>query len=227
MGTLWVEQKHGRTRALEELESERPALALAEPSSPGVSSGQPLAMSISPIYYRTKAAYIFWMLRDIAGDVALSAAFRAYDPAADASKGYLHDQGPGTFEDLLERASANRNLSWFFADWVNADKGLPDLRIDSVFPSAAQAGNWLVAVNINNSGYAAAEVPITVRSDTNTVTQRAIIPAHSKAVRRILILGKPTEVQVNDGSVPETEASVHITKLENQPSPGMPAQPLR
>jgi hypothetical protein len=213
MGTLWVEQKHGRTRALEGLESERPALALAEPSSPGISSGQPLALAISPIYYRTKATYIFWMLRDLAGDAALSAAFRAYDPAADASKGYLHDQGPGTFEDLLERASANRDLSWFFADWVDADKGLPDLHIDSVFPNAAQAGNWLVAVNVSNSGYAAAEVPITVRSDTNTVTQRVVIPSHGKAVQRILILGKPTEVQVNDGTVPETEASVHVTKL--------------
>ena len=215
LGTLWVEQKHGRTRALEELEAERPALALAEPSSPGVNSGQPLAQAISPIYYRTKATYVFWMLRDLAGDAALSAAFRAYDPAADASKGYLRDSGPGTFEKLLRQASGSRNLSWFFADWVDADKGLPDLRIDSVFPSAAQAGNWLVAVNISNSGYAAAEVPVTVRSDTNTVTRRVAIPGHGKAVQRILILGKPTEVQVNDGIVPETEASVHVTKLDN------------
>jgi hypothetical protein len=217
MGTLWVEQKHGRTRALEGLEAERPALALAEPSSPGVSSGQPLAMAISPIYYRTKATFAFWMLRDLAGDAALSAALRAYDPAADASKGYLLDQGPGTFEGLLEQASVNRNLSWFFADWVDEDKGLPDLRIDSAFPNAAQAGNWLVAVNITNAGYAAAEVPITVRSDTNTVSQRLVIPGHGKAVQRILILGKPTEVQVNDGTVPETEASIHITKIENAP----------
>jgi hypothetical protein len=217
MGTLWVEQKHGRTRALEGLEAERPALALAEPSSPGVSSGQPLAMAISPIYYRTKATYAFWMLRDLAGDAALSAALRAYDPAADASKGYLLDQGPGTFEKILEQASVGRNLSWFFADWVDEDKGLPDLRIDSVFPNSAQAGNWLVAVNVTNSGYAAAEVPITVRSDTNTVSQRVVIPGHGKAVQRILILGKPTEVQMNDGTVPETEASIHITKIDNAP----------
>ena len=30
---------------------------------------------------------------------------------------------------------------------------------------------------------------------------------------RILIQGKPTEVQVNDGTVPETQASEHVTKL--------------
>lgn len=214
MGTLWVEHQRGRTRALEELEANRPALALEEPASPGISAGQPLALATKPIYYRTKASYVFWMLRDLAGDAALSAALRAYDPTADASKGYLHDQGSGTFEKLLEQASIRRNLSWFFADWVDADKGLPDLTIDSVFPAPAEAGNWLVAVNISNAGYAAAEVPVTVRSDTNSVTQRVVVPGHGKAIQRILILGKPTQVQVNDGTVPETQASVHIKKLE-------------
>ena len=217
MGTLWVERQRGRTRALEELEANRPALALTEPASPGISAGQPLALATNPIYYRTKATYVFWMLRDLAGDAPLSAALRAYDPAADASKGYLHDQGPGTFEKLLEQASIRRDLSWFFNDWVDADNGLPDLSIDTVFPAPAGTGNWLVAVNISNAGYPAAEVPVTVRSDNNTVTQRVVVPGHGKTVQRILILGKPTEVQVNDGTVPETQASIHIKKLEAIP----------
>jgi hypothetical protein len=214
MGTLWVERQRGRTRALEELEANRPALALAEPSSPGISPGQPLALATTPIYYRTKATYVFWMLRDLAGDASLSAALRAYDPSADVSKGYLRDNGPGTFEKILEQASIRRDLKWFFADWVDADKGLPDLSIVSVYPAPAEAGNWLVAVNISNAGYAAAEVPITVQSANNSVTQRIVVPSHGRIVQRILILGKPTEVQVNDGTVPETEASVHVTKLE-------------
>jgi hypothetical protein len=226
MGTLWVEKQRGRTRALEGLESTRPALALAEPSSPGISPGQPLAFAISPIYYRTKATYAFWMLRDVAGDATLSAALRAYDPSVDNSLGYLRDKGPGTFERILEQASVRRDLAWFFSDWVDADKGLPDLTIDTVFPSAAQAGNWLVAVNISNAGYASAEVPVTVRSDTNTVTQRVVVPGRSKAVQRILILGKPIEVQVNDGTVPETQASVHITRLDGTAdnAPTLPTQ---
>jgi hypothetical protein len=33
-------------------------------------------------------------------------------------------------------------------------------------------------------------------------------------VQRILIQGKPTEVQVNDGAIPETQASVHVTRLD-------------
>jgi hypothetical protein len=226
MGTMWVEKQRGRTQALESLEASRTALALAEPSSPGQSSGQPLALAISPVYYRTKAAYVLWMLRDVASDPSLSAALRAYNPAADAP---TQDAGrdAGSFQKLLEQASTRRDLSWFFSDWVNADKGLPDLAIDSVFPNAAQSGNWLVAVNLSNAGYVAAEVPVTVRSDTNSVTQRILVPARGKAVQRLLIQGKPTEVQLNDGTVPETQASVHITRLDgsadNPPAP--PALP--
>ena len=46
--------------------------------------------------------------------------------------------------------------------------------------------------------------------------------ARGKAIQRLLIQGKPTEVQVNDGAVPETQASVHITKLDDpaQAQPG-------
>ena len=209
MGTLWVENQRGREQALGALEAARPALALAEPESPGESAGQPLAAAISPVYYRTKAAYVFWMLRDLVGDPALSAALK----------------GTG-FEKLLESTNGHRDLAWFFADWIDADKGLPDLKIDSVFPTAAEAGNWLVAVNVSNSGYVSCEVPVTVRTaDSNAVTQRLIVPARGSAVQRILILGKPIEVQVNDGTVPETQATVHITKIADASSGNPPAEP--
>jgi hypothetical protein len=263
MGTLWVEKQRGRDVALGSLEASRAALALAEPESPGQSPGQPLAAAISPVYYRTKAAYVLWMLRDLAGDSTVSAALRAYHPAQKvsgdrpAAKEPTSVKGTGfspyidpsestralapegcisgsssaappasppctarsPFERLLEQAGARRDLSWFFADWVDADKGLPDLAIEGVFPGATSAGNWLVAVNVANSGYAAAEVPVTVRSALASVTQRLLVPARGKVVQRILIQGRPTEVQVNDGTVPETQASVHVTKL-NEPADG-------
>ena len=220
MGTLWVEKRHGRNQALGALEASRSALALAEPESPGQSSGQPLAAAISPVYYRTKAAYVLWMLRDLAGDDALGAALQAHIQAADTAQ--MGEQR--RFERLIEHAIWERiekhdatapSLAWFFADWVDADKGLPDLNIEGVFPTTTSAGNWLVAVNVANSGYASAEVPITVRTDSTSVTERLLVPARGKAVQRILIQGKPTEVQVNDGTVPETQASVHLTKLIN------------
>ena len=222
MGTLWVEKQRGRAQALSSLEAVRPALALAEPESPGQSTGQPLAAAISPVYYRTKATYVLWMLRDVAGDASLSAALRAYDPAQDMGK----DTGHSQFEKLLEQAGARHDLSWFFADWVDADKGLPDLSIKNIFPNAVQSGNWLVAVNVANSGYAAAEVPVTVRSAANTVTQRVLVPARGEATQRVLIQGKPTEVQVNDGTVPETQASVHMTELDQPAGSSHPQSQL-
>ncbi|HEY1986903.1 MAG TPA: hypothetical protein VGG85_15920 [Terracidiphilus sp.] len=225
MGTLWTEKQQGREKALGALEAGRPALALAEPDSPGESSGQPLAQAISPVFYRTKATYVLWMLRDIAGDPTLSAALRAYDPAQDRSRGTVKDPVPSSFEVLVEQAGSRRDLSWFFSDWVDADKGLPDLTIESVFPTAQQSGDWLVAVNVANSGYAAAEVPITVRSAATSVTQRIRIPGRGKVVQRMLIQGKPTEVQLNDGTVPESQASVHVTSLENAPGPPSPSVP--
>jgi hypothetical protein len=220
MGTLWEEKQHGRDAALRILEADRAALALAEPDSPGQSAGQPLAAAVSPAYYRTKAAYVLWMLRDLAGDPALSAALRAYylAPAPDA----VRDSGKpalcGVLEKLLEQSGNTPDLSWFFADWVDADKGLPDLSIEGVFPNSASAGNWLVAVSLANAGYATAEVPLTIRSGSGSearfVTQRVRVPARGKVTARILIQGKPAEVQANDGTVPEIQASVHITKLD-------------
>jgi hypothetical protein len=71
------------------------------------------------------------------------------------------------------------------------------------------------------------EAPVTVRSDTSSVTQRVLVPARGKAVQRILVLGKPTEVQVNDGTIPETQASVHITSIAdavNVPASAAPQQ---
>jgi hypothetical protein len=215
MGTLWTERQQGRDQALRALELGRPALALAEPESPGQSQGQPLDQAISPVYYRTKADYILWMLRDAAGDDALSAALRAYDPVADAP---IQTPGgvsaPSQFEKLLEQSGPRSDLSAFFKEWIETDKGLPDLAIDGAFPSQASAGNWLVAVNLSNNGYVSAEVPVTVRNESASVTQRVLVPARSKVVARILIQGKPAEVQANDGTVPETQASVHVLKLD-------------
>ncbi len=260
METLWTEKQNGREKALETLESSRQALALAEPGSPGQSAGQPLASAISPIYYRTKAAYVLWMLRDIVGDSALSAALRAYVPGATVNRPAITaspgpaiaevagpPSGPASgpaavpasplaraaaelrqdeasrsadatarppFEKLLEQSGAGPDLAWFFSDWVDADHGLPDLGIASVFPSSASADSWLVTVNLSNNGYAAAEVPVTVRSAATSITQRVLIPARGKISRRILIQGKPTQVQLNDGTVPETQASVHVMDLD-------------
>ena len=226
MGTLWVERRQGRDAALRMLEADRAALALAEPASPGESAGQPLAEAILPIYYRTKAAYILWMLRDLAGDPALSAALQGFKPTGDnpasaAGKDSGKSAPRSSFERLLEESEDHPDLAWFFANWVDADKGLPDLSIEAVFPASASAGNYLVAINIANKGYVQADVPVTVRSDSTSVTHRVRIPAQGAVTERILVQGSPTEVQVNDGTVPETQASVHMSKIDEPASPDL------
>jgi hypothetical protein len=201
VGTLWIEQTKGREAALEYLEASRGALALGEPASPGESPGQPLIEAADAVYYRNKSTYVLWMLRDLVGDKALSAALHAYDPKQDTTPEY--------FEHLLEQSSG-KDLKWFFDDWVYFDKGLPDLSIVAVNPSASsQAGQFLVAIDLANDGYAAAEVPVTVRSRTASQIVRVQIPGRSKVTHRMLVQGLPTEVIVNDGVVPELQASVH------------------
>jgi len=203
LGSVWTERQQGRDKALQMLEAGRPALALVEPASPGQGVGEPLSAASQPVYYRTKAAYVLWMLRGITSDDAMAAALRGLDSVG--------------LEAGLEKA-ANTDLKWFFADWVDADHGLPDLSVEDVFSSPEQSGNWLVAPHLSNAGYAAAEVPVAVRTVTGTsITQRVRIPARGTVVPRILIQGKPVEVQVNDGTVPETGASVHVTKMDTAP----------
>jgi hypothetical protein len=197
----WIAQAQSRDAVIEANEPLREALALAEPASPGDGPGQPLITASDPIYYRTKAAFVLGMLRDIAGEATLSAALHAYVGADDTQPGY--------FEGLIEKASG-KDLKWFFDDWVYRDQGLPDLSIVNVFPTRASVpGQFLVTIEVANDGYAEAEVPITVISQDTSITDRVRVPARGRATHRIVIQGRPNEVQVNDGSVPEVQEAIH------------------
>lgn len=209
LGTLWLEQEKGRQAALTALDNQRGALALAEPADPDPGQGESLIDARDPIYYRTKAAYVFWMLRGLAGDSVLARAFELYNPAAD-------QDGHG-FERTLAQAGAGK-LGWFFDDWVNRDRGLPDLSITGVFPRTSSIpGSYLVAVTVANHGSAAAEVPVSVRSAATRTSARLLVPANGSVTHRFLLNGRPIEASVNDGTVPEVQATVHRWHIENQP----------
>ena len=83
MGSLWLEQNRGRDVAIQQLDNTRGALSLAEPGMLPPPGSQALLIARDPVYYRTKATYVFWMLRDLAGDDALARALRAYQPGSD------------------------------------------------------------------------------------------------------------------------------------------------
>lgn len=210
MGLLWLEHTNGRDAALRSMAERRDALALAEPADPQKDPGQSLIEAHDDIYYRTKAAYVWWMLRDMVGDKVLRAALHQYQPEADTEPQY--------FEHLLEQAggpeqTSSKNLQWFFHNWVYDDRGLPDLSITSVVPRLADKNQYLVAVEVANNGGAAAEVPVTVLAGVNSATQRVLVNAHARASVRVLIPAAPGEVRVNDGSVPESRASIHRREI--------------
>jgi len=214
MSLQWMEQSQGREVAVGYMQEEAKALALVEPppaqSASAGEEGQSLIRASDEVYYRTKAAAVLGMLRSIVGDDALRRALQLY-------REDKMDSDPKEFQRVLER-TARRELAWFFDDWVYRDRGLPDLSIASVTPRAIdQIGNkgagWLVAVEVRNDGGAVAEVPVTVRSGTLTATQRLRIPGRSSASTRIVFEGIPSEVLVNDGSVPEVASSVHTKQI--------------
>ena len=220
LSLLWIEQAQGREVAVQRLQQDANALALAEPppaaaaspvGSPSGSGGQSLIFASDEVYYRTKAAAVLWMLRSIVGDAALQQALQSY-------RTDKMDNDPKEFQRVLERC-AKRDLAWFFDDWVYRDRGLPDLSIANVTPRALdKIGNkgagWLVAIEVRNDGDAAAEVPVTVRSGTLTSTQRLRIAGRSSASTRIVFEGTPSEVIVNDGTVPEMTAMIHTRQVE-------------
>lgn len=202
---LWIDQRAGRAAAIEQMDSRRAALALAETTDPGVNPGQSLIGAWSDIYYRDKAADVLWMLRDIAGPRALTLALSQYRARQDREPSYL--------QRLLEKASG-KDLEWFFDDWVYRDRGLPDLHINNAYshPILAKNGagqSYLISVEVRNDSFCAAEVPVTAEGDTTRRSGRLLVPAHGQASLRLLIDSRPVRVLVNDGSVPEVRSSHH------------------
>jgi hypothetical protein len=199
MASLWVEKSSGRDAAIQQLDNSRGALSLGDTGETA------LLVAGEPVYYRTKATYVFWMLRDVAGDRALAQALESYQPGSDTT-------GTG-LQQVLERSSG-KELKWFFDNWVYHDRGLPDFSIAGVYPTKTGApGGYLVAVDVANSGTAEAEVPVSVTTGTTTVTERLRVPAKSRVSHRFVVQGAPAEVAVNDGTVPEVAASVHRQSL--------------
>ncbi len=213
MALLGLERASGREAALAQLGEQTHALSLAESIVTGA-AGEPdesLLHTGSDVLLRNKAVAVLWMLRAITGDDALKQALQRV--RADA----VLDDDPHGFERALEQTSG-KPLGWFFADWVDHDRGVPDLTITSVAarPLTGRGGDAegsLVAVEVHNAGGAVAEVPVTVRAGALTATERVRVAGRGSASVRVLFQGIPDEVQVNDGTVPELVSSVHVRRV--------------
>jgi hypothetical protein len=204
---MYREEQGGREAALDLLGIHRATFLDAEKdvaASPAKNAGQPLATTFDEVYFRSKAAYVWWMLRDLVGDDALKSAIANYRAADDKDPKYV---------EQLVGSSAKRDLGWFFDDWVYHDRGLPDFRVQSVHPWKTEKAVQMITVTLENLGTAGAEVPFTVRCEGGDVTRRLEVHSKSTATTRVELPGTPTEIVVNDGSVPDSDVTNNVFKI--------------
>jgi hypothetical protein len=208
------ERQDGRGAALDYLQQFRPALAEAErqdrlvPAGTGSTpeEGEPLARATDEIYYRGKAMFVWWMLRDMLGDAALQHVLLQYRGEEDKDSAYLPH---------LVEAQSKRSLAWFFDDWVYHDRGLPDFRVASAFATELKSQEISVTITVQNDGDARAEAPVYIPMEKGQALQRLQIPAHGEASTRITVPAVPQEVIVNDGSIPEANRSNNRFELKS------------
>ena len=206
---MYRQEQGGRQAALDLLGLHRAAFLDSEKelaAMPQKSVGQPLASTFDETYYRSKAAYVWWMLRDMVGDDSLKQAIRKYRGEDDNLK------DPKYVEQLIE-AAAKRDLGWFFDDWVYADRGLPDFHVQSVHPWKTEKGAQIVTVTLENLGNAGAEVPFTIVFEGGEITKRLEVRAKSTATTRVELPGTGSEIVINDGSVPESDLTNNVFKI--------------
>lgn len=198
----------GRETAIAYLQSHRGVLLQSEKETLAQgdrSAATSLINAPDELYVQAKAMNVWWMLRDMVGDVALTAALHKYNALDDVRADYL--------QKLVE-AQTHRELEWFFDDWVYRDAGLPNLNIVSVYPRELVQGGYIVTVEVENKGAAGVEVPVTAHMAEGEATEKLIVPGKAKASVRIVTPALPQEISVNDGSVPESEKTTHVYKME-------------
>ena len=204
------ERESGRRSALDFIGLHRTALAeaekalLTEKTKAGGADEALVSTSIEE-FYRSKAMYVWWMLRDMIGDDALKKALAAYRPDDDTAPSYM--------QRLIE-AQSKRDLGWFFDDWVYHDRGLPNFHIAAAYPWEASGDAHVVTVTLENLGNAGAEVPLILNMEQGEMTKRLQVLSKSKVTVRIEALSTPLEVVANDGSVPENDLGNNVYKIE-------------
>ena len=205
---LYLEQERGRQAALDYMGSHRSALkALESPEAlqkPDDEANRSLLNTFNEELYRSKSMCVWWMLRDMLGDAALKKAIASYKPEQDKDPSYM---------PRLITAQTQRDLEWFFDDWVYRDHGLPDFRIESAFARKTMTDAYTLTITLENLGTAGAEVPVIVTSAHGEVRKRIEVRAKSKTTVRVEMPGLPQEILVNDGSVPESDTTNNTFKV--------------
>src|SRR5579863_2864965 len=216
---LYLEQQNGRQAALNYIGLHRSAINAAERTPDSRTTAAPrsedevnrsLVNTHDEELYRSKALCVWWMLRDMIGAPVLKkalASYRSYD-----------DKEPSYMQKLIQ-AQTQRDLEWFFDDWVYRDRGLPDFKVASAFTRKTLPEGYMLTITVENLGAAGAEVPVTVKFDGGEITKRLVVRGKSNGVIRVEVSKPPQEIVVNDGSVPESDTSNNTFKIEAADAP--------
>jgi len=202
---LMRERQDGRAAALAYMQQRLTPLILVDSGARPGAQDNSLVNATSEVFCRTKAMYVWWMLRDMLGESALKKAFASYHPEQDKEPSYM---------PRLIAAQTQRDLEWFFDDWVYRDRGLPDFKVESAFPRKTMTDTYMVTLTVDNLGAAGAEVPVTVKFAGGELTKRLEVRGKNKGVIRVEVPSAPQEIVVNDGSVPESDTTNNTFKLE-------------
>jgi hypothetical protein len=207
---LYLERESGRQATLDYMGLHRSALNGAEQEKPATAPrsedevNRSLINTYDEEFYRSKAMCVWWMLRDLVGDAALKKALAAYHADEDKEPSYMQ---------RLIQAQTQRDLGWFFDDWVYRDRGLPDFKVVSAFTRQTSSEVYLLTITVENLGAAGAEVPLTVQFAGGVITKRLVVRGKSNAVIRVEVPKPPEEILVNDGSVPESDMTNNVFKI--------------
>ena len=202
---LMREQQDGRAAAIGYMQQRLTPLTLVDSGAPETAKSNSLVNTTSEVFFRTKAMYVWWMLREIVGQRVLLDSLQQYDPESDKEPSYI--------QKLLEKNS-HKDLEWFFDDWVYQDRGLPEFTASNGYARPSLQGIFLVSATIENKGGAGAELPVIVHTEAGDVPTRQLVPAHGKVAVRIEVGSRPINLTVNDGSVPEADRSDNTTPIK-------------
>ena len=210
---LYVEQLSGRPAALNYMELHRSAFKPDQrenekPTAAALSqdeANRSLINTNDEELYRSKAMCVWWMLRDMLGDQALKKALASYRPDEDKEPSYM---------PRLIQAQTQRDLEWFFDDWVYRDRGLPNFKVASAFIRKTLPAGYMITITVDNLGAAGAEVPLTVKFEGGEITKRLLVRGQSNGVIRVEVPKQPKEIVVNDGCVPESDTTNNTFRIE-------------
>jgi hypothetical protein len=162
------------------------------------------------------------MLRGMLGDAELQGAIAGWRVTMEQPAGANHTAAEETaaMERLLQQVAGARKLDWFFANWIEAGRGLPELSIVTIAPRRVERNthvNYLPQQRKPVAGPIGAE-PVPQPGDPTYEAEHATVTPGDRIAPAVGSWLVAVEVQ-NSG---DTDAEVPITVRAGSLTNSMP-----